>query len=63
MQLAVTNIIWQVSQIYIGYYLAMWSSKKKITQQENNRKIGYFVLMTIPGIVAVYYRHVFIGKG
>ena len=62
-QLAVTNIIWQVSQIYREYYLAMWSSKKKMTQQENNRKITYFILMTIPGIVAVYYRQVFMVKG
>ena len=62
-QLAVTNIIWQVSQIYREYYLAMWSSKKKITQQENNRKIAYFVLMTIPGIIAVYYRQVFMVIG
>jgi len=62
-QLAVTNIIWQVSQIYREYYLAMWSSKKDITQQENNRKIFFFVLMTIPGIVAVYYRQVYMVKG
>ena len=62
-QLAVTNIIWQVSQIYREYYLAMWSSLKNITQAENNRKITYFVLMTIPGIVAVYYRQVYMVKG
>ena len=62
-QLAVTNIIWQVSQIYREYYLAMWSSVKNITQEENNRKIIYFVLMTIPGIVAVYYRQVYMVKG
>ena len=62
-QLAVTNIIWQVSQIYREYYLAMWSSLNKITQEENNRKIAYFVMMTIPGIVAVYYRQVYMVKG
>jgi len=43
-QLAVTNIIWQVSQIYREYYLAMWSSQKNITRNENNRKIFYFIL-------------------
>ena len=58
-QLAVTNIIWQVSQIYREYYLAMWSSQKNITRSENNRKIVYFLLMTIPGIVAVYYRQLY----
>ena len=62
-QLAVTNIIWQVSQIYREYYLAMWSSLKNITQEENNKKITYFVLMTIPGIVAVYYRQVYMVIG
>ena len=62
-QLAVTNIIWQVSQIYREYYLAMWSSKKDITQKENNQKIVFFVLMTIPGIVAVYYRQVYMVIG
>ena len=62
-QLAVTNIIWQVSQIYREYYLAMWSSLKTITKEENNRKIFYFVLMTIPGIIAVYYRQVFMVIG
>ena len=62
-QLAVTNIIWQVSQIYREYYLAMWSSQKQITQAENNRKIIYFILMTIPGIIAVYYRQVYMVKG
>ena len=62
-QLAVTNIIWQVSQIYREYYLAMWSSLKTITKEENSRKIFYFVLMTIPGIIAVYYRQVFMVKG
>ena len=62
-QLAITNIIWQVSQIYREYYLAMWSSQKNITQAENNKKIVLFVLMTIPGIVAVYYRQVYMVKG
>ena len=62
-QLAVTNIIWQVSQIYREYYLAMWSSKKDITQKENNQKIVFFVLMTIPGIIAVYYRQVYMVIG
>ena len=62
-QLAVTNIIWQLSQIYREYYLAMWSSSKKITKVENNKKIFYFVLMTIPGIIAVYYRQVYMVIG
>ena len=62
-QLAVTNIIWQVSQIYREYYLAMWSSQKTITKVENNRKIFYFILMTIPGIIAVYYRQVYMVIG
>ena len=62
-QLAVTNIIWQVSQIYREYYLAMWSSQKTITKVENNKKIFYFILMTIPGIIAVYYRQVYMVIG
>ena len=62
-QLAVTNIIWQVSQIYREYYLAMWSSQKQITKAENNKKIMYFILMTIPGIIAVYYRQVYMVIG
>ena len=62
-QLAVTNIIWQVSQIYREYYLAMWSSQKKITKVENNKKIFFFILMTIPGIIAVYYRQVYMVIG
>ena len=35
-QLALTNIIWQISQIYREYYLAKWSSQKDITKSENN---------------------------
>ena len=62
-RLAVTNIIWQVSQIYREYYLAMWSSQKKITKVENNKKIFFFILMTIPGIIAVYYRQVYMVIG
>ena len=62
-QLAVTNIIWQISQIYREYYLAKWSSQKEITKYENNIKILYFVIMTIPGIIAVYYRQVYMVKG
>ena len=62
-QLAVTNIIWQVSQIYREYYLAMWSSQKTITKVENNKKIFFFILMTIPGIIAVYYRQVYMVIG
>ena len=62
-QLALCNIIWQVSQIYREYYLAMWSSNKKITKSENNQKMIYFVLMTIPGIIAVYYRQYYMVKG
>ena len=62
-QLALCNIIWQVSQIYREYYLAMWSSHKNITNHENNQKMIYFVLMTIPGIIAVYYRQYYMVKG
>ena len=62
-QLALCNIIWQVSQIYREYYLAMWSSKKNITNTENNQKMIYFILMTIPGIIAVYYRQYYMVKG
>ena len=62
-QLALCNIIWQVSQIYREYYLAMWSSHKNITNHENNKKMIYFVLMTIPGIIAVYYRQYYMVKG
>ena len=62
-QLALANIIWQVSQIYREYYLAMWSSKKNITKEENNQKILYFILMTIPGIIAVYFRQYYMVKG
>ena len=62
-QLALTNIIWQISQIYREYYLAKWSSQKDITKSENNKKIAYFVIMTIPGIIAVYFRQVYMVKG
>ena len=62
-QLALCNIIWQVSQIYREYYLAMWSSHKNITKTENNQKMIYFILMTIPGIIAVYYRQYYMVKG
>ena len=62
-QLAFCNVIWQMSQIYREYYLAMWSSKKNITKYENNQKMIYFVLMTIPGIIAVYYRQYYMVKG
>ena len=62
-QLAVTNIIWQISQIYREYFLAKWSSKKDISKAENNKKILYFVIMTIPGIIAVYFRQVYMVKG
>lgn len=62
-QLAVCNVIWQVSQIYREYYLAMWSSKKDITESENNQKMIYFIFMTIPGIIAVYYRQYYMVKG
>ena len=62
-ELALCNIIWQVSQIYREYYLAMWSSKRNITESENNQKMIYFVLMTIPGIIAVYFRQYYMVKG
>ena len=62
-KLAVTNIIWQISQIYREYYLTMWSSLQKITKDENYIKIICFVLLTIPGIIAVYYRQIFMAKG
>ena len=62
-QLAVCNVIWQVSQIYREYYLAMWSSKRNITETENNQKMIYFIFMTIPGIIAVYYRQYYMVKG
>ena len=62
-QLAVTNIIWQISQIYREYYLTMWSSLTNITKNENNIKIFCFILLTIPGIVAVYFRQIYMVKG
>ena len=62
-QLALCNVIWQVSQIYREYYLAMWSSKRNITKTENNQKMVFFVFMTIPGIIAVYYRQYYMVKG
>ena len=62
-KLAVTNIIWQISQIYREYYLTMWSSLQNITKSENNIKIFCFILLTIPGIIAVYYRQIFMVKG
>ena len=62
-QLAVTNIIWQISQIYREYYLTMWSSLEDITKRENNIKIICFILLTIPGIVAVYFRQIYMVKG
>ena len=55
-KLAMCNIIWQASQIYREYYLVMWSSKQNITESENNQKMIYFVLLTIPCIFAVYLR-------
>ena len=62
-QLAVTNIIWQISQIYREYYVTMWSSLENITKSENNWKIVCFILITIPGIISVYYRQIFMMKG
>ena len=62
-KLAVTNIIWQISQIYREYYLTMWSSLENLTKSENNFKIFCFILLTIPGIIAVYYRQIFMVKG
>ena len=62
-KLALTNIIWQISQIYREYYLTMWSSLQNITKAENNKKIICFVLLTIPGIIAVYFRQIFMVKG
>ena len=62
-QLAVTNIIWQISQIYREYYLTVWSGLQNITKKENNFKIFCFILLTIPGIIAVYYRQIFMVKG
>ena len=62
-KLAATNIIWQISQIYREYYLTMWSSLQNITKTENNIKIFCFILLTIPGIIAVYYRQIFMVKG
>ena len=62
-QLAVTNIIWQISQIYREYYVTMWSSLTNITKSENNWKIVCFILITIPGIISVYYRQIFMVKG
>ena len=61
--LGLCNIIWQANQIYREYYLVMWSSKKSITESENNQKMIYFVLMTIPGIIAEYFRQYFMVKG
>ena len=62
-QLTVTNIIWQISQIYREYYVTMWSSLKYITKSENNWKIICFILITIPGIVSVYFRQIYMMKG
>ena len=62
-QLAITNIIWQLSQIYREYYLAKWTNEKNLTKKQNNMKIFYFLMMTIPGIIAVYYRQLFMVKG
>ena len=62
-QLAITNIIWQLSQIYREYYLANWSNIKNLSQTENNKKIVFFLIMTLPGIIAVYFRQVFMVKG
>ena len=62
-QLAVTNIIWQISQIYREYYVTMWSSLTNITKSENNWKIVCFILITIPGIISVYYRQIYMMKG
>ena len=62
-QLALTNIIWQISQIYREYYVTMWSSLTNITKSENNWKIVCFILITIPGIISVYYRQIYMMKG
>ena len=58
-----SNLIWQVSQIYREYYLATWSSIKNISRHENNKKIIWFIVTSIPGILSVYLRQVFMAKG
>ena len=62
-QLTITNIIWQLSQIYREYYLAKWTNEKNLSKKENNKKIIFFIMMTFPGIIAVYYRQVYMVKG
>jgi hypothetical protein len=41
----------------------MWSSLTNITKNKNNIKIFCFILLTIPGIVAVYFRQIYMVKG
>ena len=62
-QLTITNIIWQLSQIYREYYLAKWTNEKNLSKKENNKKIIFFIMITFPGIIAVYYRQVYMVKG
>ena len=61
-QLVVTNIIYQISQIYREYYLAMWSSLTNITKNENNTKIFCFILLKVLWIVAAYFRQIYMVK-
>jgi hypothetical protein len=44
-QLAITNIICQISQIYREYYLTTWSSLTNITKNEKKYKniLFYFI--------------------
>ena len=53
------NIIWKTSQICSNYYLTSWSSKKNISTQENIYSLIIFVLITLPSIIFVHLRHVF----
>jgi ABC-type multidrug transport system fused ATPase/permease subunit len=62
-QLAVTNIICQISQIYREYYLTTWSSLTNITKNENNTKIFCFILLKVLWIVAAYFRQIYMVKG
>jgi hypothetical protein len=61
-QLAVTNIICQISQIYREYYLTTWSSLTNITKNENNTKIFCFILLKVLGFVAAYFRQIYMVK-
>ena len=55
-KIILSNILWKISEVSSDYYLSSWNSKILDDKRENQIKLFFYIIITLPSIICVIFR-------